>query len=123
MRAALLISHGSHSPKAKKEIIRLVKKIKARSGFEILEYAFLEIAKPTIPQGIDRCVRQGADSITILLNFLNSGKHVDEDIPKLIKKAKTRYPYVDFQATPPVGQHPKIQDLFLDFFNPRSDLK
>ncbi len=115
MRAALLISHGSHSPKAKKEIIHLLQEIKARSGFEILEYAFLEIAKPTILQGIDRCVRQGADTITILLNFLNSGKHVDQDIPKLIKEARARYPDVNFRITPPIGQHRKIRELFLDF--------
>lgn len=121
MKAALLISHGSYSPKAEKEIIHLFKEIKALSGFEILEYAFLEIAKPTIPQGIDRCVRKGAQSITVLLNFLNSGKHVDEDIPRIIKEAKARFPHVDFRTTPPIGQHPKIQDLFLDFLNPKSD--
>lgn len=121
MRAALLISHGSHSSKTRTEIVRLVKKIKARSGFRIFEYAFLEIAKPTIPEGIGRCVRKGAESITILLNFLNSGKHVDKDIPQMIKEARARYPYVRFQITPPLGQHFKIQDLFLDLLNKQSD--
>ena len=121
MRAALLISHGSHSPKTKTEIIHLVKKIKARSGLRIFEYAFLEIAKPTIPEGIGRCVRKGAKSIIILLNFLNSGRHVDKDIPRIIKEARAQYPYVRFQITPPLGQHSKIQDLFLNLLNKQSD--
>lgn len=82
--------------------------------FEVFEYAFLEIEKPGIPEGIDLCVRKGATEIIILLNFLNSGKHVDEDIPRIIREAKMKYPSVNFRITIPVGQHPKITELFLD---------
>ena len=115
MKAALLISHGSHSPKTKKEIEQLVPDLKSRSGLTIFEYAFLEIEKPGIPEGIAQCIRLGASHITILLNFLNSGKHVDEDIPRIIKEAKAKYPHISFEITQPIGQHPRIKELFLDF--------
>ena len=115
MNAALLISHGSHSPKTKKEVASLVKHLKSESAFKIFKYAFLEIEKPSIPEGIARCVEKGATHITILLNFLNSGRHVDEDIPKIIQEAKAKYPRVHFQITQPIGQHPRIEELFLDF--------
>ncbi len=115
MHAALLISHGSRSPKTKTEVASLVKRLKSGSALKIFEYAFLEIGKPSIPEGITQCVERGATQITILLNFLNSGRHVDEDIPKIIKKAKAKYPHVGFKITQPIGQHPRIEELFLDF--------
>ena len=114
MKSVLLISHGSHSPKTKHEVEALIKRLKPLCDFEIFEYAFLEIEKPSIPEGIDLCVRKGARDITILVNFLNSGKHVDEDIPRIIREAKTKYPSVNFRITIPIGQHSKITELFLD---------
>ena len=114
MTAIIVISHGSHSPKTKVEVEQLVRKLKQTTPFEIVEYAFLEIEKPSIPEAIKQSVERGAKKIIILLNFLNSGKHVDEDIPKMINAATREYPFVKFQITKPVGQHPKIPELFLD---------
>jgi len=112
MKAVLLISHGSSSSKTKEEVVQLVDKLKEQSNIPIFEYAFLEIESPSIPEGIDLCMQKGAKEITILLNFLNSGKHVDEDIPEIIKTAREKYPEVTMQITHPVGQHARIVELF-----------
>ena len=114
MQAVLLISHGSHSPRTKQEVSDLVQVLKRSCQVPILEYAFLEIEKPSIPDGIDIYVKKGARTCLILLNFLNSGRHVDEDIPQIIDQAKLKYPLIRFQVSPPVGQHPRITELFLD---------
>ena len=114
MKAVLLISHGSHSPKTKHEVVALIKRLKPLSRVEIFECAFLEIESPSIPEGIDLCVGQGVTDLTILLNFLNSGRHVDEDIPRIVGEAKGKYPNVKFCITPPIGQHSRIDELFLD---------
>ena len=114
MQAVLLISHGSHFSKTKREIDSLVRALKKKSGIGIFEYAFLEIEFPSIPEGIQSCVKKGASDIIILLNFLNAGRHVDEDIPRIVREAKVKFPHVSIRITAPVGQHPKIVDLFLD---------
>ena len=114
MKAVILVSHGSHSPKAKKEIEHLVKSLKEKSKISVFEFAFLEIERPTIPEGIALCVQKGAGEVIILLNFLNSGRHVDLDIPSIVEQAKTKYPTVRFRITKPVGQHEGIVKLFLD---------
>ena len=114
MKAVLLISHGSRSPKTKQEIARLVNELKRKSKVPIFEFAFLEIERPSIPEGIRKCVDSGAREIRVLLNFLNSGRHVDRDIPRIIRDARTRYPKIKFTITRPVGQHPEIAGLFLD---------
>lgn len=114
MKAVLLISHGSHSSQTLVEVQDLVKRLQKRADVPIFEYAFLEIEKPSIPDGLDLCIQKGATHVKVLLNFLNSGRHVDQDIPEIIKQASIKYPSVNFRITQPVGQHPKILDLFLD---------
>ena len=114
MKAVLLISHGSHSAKTKKEIEVLTADLKKKISVPIMSFAFLEIEKPSIPNGISNCVKKGATEIILLLNFLNSGRHVGVDIPNILEEARKKYPSVRFQMTAPVGQHPAIADLFLD---------
>ncbi len=117
MKAVLLVSHGSRSAKTKEEVLELISVLKSRSGVSIFECAFLELEHPGIPDGIDLCVNKGARDIVILLNFLNSGRHVNTDIPEIVKESAGRHPNVKLSITGPVGQHPKIADLFLDLLN------
>jgi len=114
MDSVLLISHGSRSSKSKEEVRTLVKYLKERTGVPVFEYAFLEIESPGIPEGIDRCVAQGATKVTVLLNFLNSGRHVNNDIPDIVAAAARKYPQVHFSISAPVGQHGRIAELFID---------
>jgi sirohydrochlorin ferrochelatase len=114
MNAILLISHGSRSPKTKEEVLSLIETLKQKRPNDIIECAFLELESPSIPQGIDICVGKGAKKVTILLNFLNSGRHVDHDIPQIVNEAKSKHPHVQIDITKPVGQHHGISDLFLD---------
>lgn len=113
MKAILFVSHGSRLYQTKNEIKKLVRILKTKSRISIFEYAFLEIESPSIPKGIDICVKKGAGEVILLLNFLNAGRHVDIDIPRIIKEARQKYPRVKFNVTKPVGQHPGMVDLFL----------
>ena len=119
MRAVLFISHGSRFPKTEEEVHGFVEKLKQKSKIPIFEYTFLDVMPPSIPEGIDACVKKGATEIIVLLNFLNAGRHVDEDIPYIIEEARTRYPKVRFKISKPVGQHSEIIDLFVNMINER----
>ena len=114
MRAVLLVSHGSRSSKTKEEVTALVNILQDKTGIKIFEFAFLEIEPPNIPEGIDICVEKGATEVVVLLNFLNSGRHVGSDIPQIVREAGVKYPHVKMMISAPVGQHPKIVDLFID---------
>jgi len=114
MTAALIVSHGSHSDETRREVEELLAKIKDEHLVDILQYAFLDVDSPTIPQGVENCVRAGARHVIVVLNFLNSGKHVDEDIPQLVAAARAQHPNVRISLTKPVGQHEKIPALFCD---------
>ena len=117
MKAILLVSHGSRSPKTKEEISVLIDVLRQRLPKAIVEFAFLEIEPPSIPEGIDICASQGAAEIVVTLNFLNAGRHVNEDIPAIVAEAKKKYPHIKFSISSPVGQHPQIPNLFIDLIN------
>ncbi|MDP2654286.1 MAG: CbiX/SirB N-terminal domain-containing protein [Candidatus Omnitrophota bacterium] len=118
MKAVLLASHGSYSPKTKQEIITLARRLKRRSGRGIVRYAFLEIESPNIPHGIDLCVQDGATEIIVLLNFLNSGKHADQDIPKIIRNATLRHPGIKIRMTKPLAHHPQFVKFLATMIRP-----
>jgi sirohydrochlorin ferrochelatase len=117
MKAILVVSHGSRSPKTKEEVSALVAILRQRMPQDIVEFAFLEIENPSIPDGIDLCVAKGAVEVVVTLNFLNAGRHVNEDIPAIVLAAKKKYPHVIFALSQPIGQHPQIPNLFIDLIN------
>lgn len=114
MEAILFISHGSKAEKSRRENETAARLIRLKSGVSVVEYAFLEADRPDISEGIRRCVEQGADRIIVLLNFLNTGRHVAKDIPAILEQEKRKYPRLTFILTPPVGTHPRISELFLE---------
>ena len=116
-KAILLVSHGSRSPKTKEEILVLVNLLRGRLPGTIVDFAFLEIEPPSIPEGIDHCVAQGASEVVVTLNFLNAGRHVNDDIPAIVHAAQEKYPQVKITISKPVGQHPQIPNLFIDLIN------
>jgi sirohydrochlorin ferrochelatase len=74
----------------------------------------LEIEEPSIPAGLANCVRRGATRITVLLNFLNSGRHVLEDVPRIVAEFGASHAGVECRLTPRVGSHPQMDSLYLD---------
>lgn len=122
MKSILLVSHGSKAPKAREEIDALAEQLKKKSGVAIIQPAFLEIESPNIPEGIKQCAQKGATEITLLLNFLNSGRHAGADIPKIIRQARKDHPGVKFRMTKPVGQEEHLVDIFLKLLNDPTDV-
>lgn len=122
MRSILLVSHGSKALKAREEIEALAEALKKKSGVKIVQPAFLEIESPDIPEGIRQCAEKGATEITIILNFLNSGRHAADDIPKIIRQARQNHPNVRFRITKPLGQENYLVDIFLKLLNEQTDV-
>ena len=122
MRSILLVSHGSKAPQARKEIEALAEQLKKRSSVAIVQLAFLEIESPDIPEGIRQCVQKGAKEITILLNFLNSGRHAGDDIPKIIRQARQDHPGIKFRMTKPIGQEDYLVDISLKLLDDLTDV-
>ncbi|MBX6394250.1 MAG: CbiX/SirB N-terminal domain-containing protein, partial [Alicyclobacillaceae bacterium] len=77
--------------------------LKKDGKWDIVEAAFLEITPPSIPEGIERCVRQGATHVAIIPYFLHLGRHVLKDLPRIIEEAKERHPGILIRLGPHIG--------------------
>jgi sirohydrochlorin ferrochelatase len=105
MKALLLVAHGSRRNQSNSEVLILADKLKGHCSeqYAIVHAAFLELAEPEIPEGIKHCVDHGATSIVVLPYFLNSGRHVTEDIPNIVNSTKRDYPNIDIGIAAHIG--------------------
>ncbi len=112
--AILLMAHGSRIPEANNAVNEIAAMVKNFGGFEIVEVSFRENHSPNIQEGIDACVRQGAERILLVPYFLYMGAHVLEDLPKELDEAKLRHPGVEMAMGKHLGVHKRLAKLVVD---------
>ena len=113
-RAMLLVDHGSNREGANPVLVQVDEIIRARSDFDMVQYAHMEIAEPTISQGFDACVAGGVREVIVHPYFLAPGSHYNEDIPRLVAEAAARHPEVRWTITEPLGVHSKLCEVVLE---------
>lgn len=116
MKTLLLVAHGSRLPTSNDAVKTLTDNLRshlAESEFAAIDYAFLELTAPKIPEVIDSLIQQGASSVVVLPYFLAPGTHVVNDLPKLIDDARRQYPGVTFTVTPHLGAVDGMAKLIL----------
>lgn len=113
-RAILLVDHGSRRPASNAQLHELASAVRARVSGTVVEVAHLELARPTIAEGIEACVRAGAKEIVVHPWFLGPGRHTTHDIPRKVEEALAAYDGVDARISSPLGLHPKLVDVVID---------
>ena len=115
MHALLLIAHGSRREASNQEVRELATRLERIAGdhFDRVIPAFLELAEPDIPTGVDLCVEAGATSVTAVPYFLSAGRHVASDIPAELEKAARKHQAVTIHQSDYLGKHESIPDLLL----------
>lgn len=84
-RALVLVAHGSRRESSNDEVRRVAAQL-ADERYEMVHAAFLELAEPLIPDGVQRCLDAGIEEVVVLPYFLSAGRHVVEDIPAEVAK-------------------------------------
>ena len=94
--AYLLIAHGTRDEEGKNAFFQFVEEFRAVFPDRRVEPAFLELVHPSISEGIENCIKGGAEEIFVLPLMLFPGRHISQDIPAEIQAAKKGHPEVDF---------------------------
>jgi sirohydrochlorin ferrochelatase len=109
-----LIDHGSRRAEANALLDEVVRLVKQRLGPDaIVEPAHMEIAEPTVAEGFARCVGQGATIVVAHPFMLAAGRHVSEDLPKLVAEAAKAHEGIAFVMVEPLGSHPGVIDAVI----------
>jgi sirohydrochlorin ferrochelatase len=116
MKALLLIAHGSRRKSSNDEVIALSEAIALdiKDKYPIVRAGFLELVQPSITEAIDNCVQLGANEVCVVPFFLSKGRHVFEDVPREVNKAREIHGEVSIIITPHVGESPEMKGLIRD---------
>jgi len=116
VKALLLVAHGSRRQQSNEEVILLAGKLRQAcdDDYTIVHSGFLELASPSIPEGIENCIQDGATQVTVLPYFLNSGRHVVKDVPEIVAAVTQQYPDVDIVVAPHLGASSLMVDLLIE---------
>ncbi len=114
MKALLLVAHGSRRSASNDEVRALALRLTGiASKFDQIHCAFLELAEPSIPDGLQTLINQGASQITVLPYFLAAGRHVIEDIPAEINKVRMTGSNVKIIQADYLGRSEQLGEILL----------
>lgn len=114
MKSLLIVAHGSRRRESNDEVRQLADQLGALdSGFDRVAPAFLELAEPSIPDGLRQLIRSGYEDVVVMPYFLSAGRHVAEDIPREVDIVRAEYPAVTIHLAPYLGAAAGITRLIL----------
>mgnify|MGYP003590820116 FL=1 len=113
MQALVIVAHGSRREASNQEIRALAQQVQqlGQHPYAWVSCAFLELAEPSIPDGIQQAIEQGASNITIMPFFLSAGRHTVEDVPALVRAKQAEYPQIPMRLAPYLGVSPLMPML------------
>lgn len=115
MRTIIFVAHGSKKEESNEEFIQLVENISHKDKtYSLKKAAFLELATPDIKSVATEFIIKGAREIAFYPYFLNSGKHVTRDLPRIIEELQQEHKYVMFKLLPHFGKSKKIEEIILE---------
>ena len=113
-RALRLVDHGSRQAAANRLLEEIAARIRTRRPDLTVEWAHMELASPSVAQGVGACVAAGASEIVVHPYFLGPGSHTRHTIPDLVAQASAQYPGVTIRVSPPLGLHDKLLEVVLE---------
>jgi sirohydrochlorin ferrochelatase len=109
--ALVIAAHGSRDESGVAEFAAFAEAWQQFRPDRIQEAGFLEFARPTIGEAIDRVVEQGATRVVVMPAMLLAAGHVKNDVPSEVQEARSRHPKITFHMGRALDIHPALLDL------------
>ncbi len=133
----LLLSHGSRLPQGEEVIKSYVEMFQTEYPGIIIDYAFMELKQPNIPETINKLTTENdIEKLIVVPVFIAHGLHTKRDIPKILgiqeedfdidntnhhhhdHKSEDEDQSIDFDGeiifTDPLGADPRIYEIIKD---------
>ncbi|MFH8486507.1 sirohydrochlorin chelatase [Streptomyces longisporoflavus] len=109
----LLVGEGSTDPEANADVHRAARLLWEGRGYAGVETAFVSLAAPDVPSGLDRCVRLGARRIVVLPYFLFAGA-APERISRQTEGWAAAHPGIEVLSAGVIGPAEELLDLVME---------
>jgi sirohydrochlorin ferrochelatase len=112
MTTALLIAgHGSRDADGVAEFMGMAREFQTSRPDLPVEVAFLEFARPTIQEAMDRLAASGADTIVVLPGVLMAAGHAKNDMASEVRLARQRHPRLTIHMGRALDVDPRLLQL------------
>ncbi len=91
----LLVGHGTREAEGLHQFHQLAQRISAESSDWDVATAFLELAQPTVLEGLEGLLRRGHRQVVVAPLLLFAAGHAKRDLPALLETARQKWPGVE----------------------------
>ncbi len=107
----ILFAHGSRDARWREPIEAVATRVAELAPGLGVRCAYLELVAPDLSAAATDLIAGGARSICVLPLFLGIGKHLRDDLPRLVAQLRASHPEVHFGLQGAVGEAPELIDL------------
>ena len=112
----VVVDHGSKRASANDMLGKFVELLEnnireGRGNVVAVEEAHMELATPSIADAVGCCVDKGATMVVVAPYFLSHGRHIQEDIPRLVEEAQKKFPNVSCVVAEQIGLDARVADV------------
>ena len=109
-QVVVVAAHGSRAVAANDAHRAVVDRLAEQVPVRVVP-AFLELTEPSIADAIDVAVAGGASSVVVLPYFLHPGRHLTEDLPRIVAEATDRHAGVAVRLASSFGADPALGEV------------
>ena len=110
----VVFAHGSRVVAANEAVRAVALEAARQAGMTAHRTAFLELAEPTLSEAVADLAREGVQRVIVTPYFLTMGRHLVEDLPRLLEAARAEHPDLIVEASPPLDGHPDLAGILAD---------
>ncbi|MBP2112276.1 precorrin-3B C17-methyltransferase [Paenibacillus silagei] len=109
----LLMGRGGSDPDANSDLYKISRLLWERTGYRSVESCFIAIAKPSLPDGLERCLALGARKIIVLPYLLFTGVLMQQFAERVAQFA-AEHPGLEVEIGGTLGAHPLLADMLTE---------
>jgi sirohydrochlorin cobaltochelatase len=114
----ILFAHGARDPEWARPVEAVAQRLRDRFPNRLIEVAFLEFMKPSLPEAVAHVFAQGGctsgESIQILPFFIAQGGHLRKELPEMLDALRVQHPKQVFALLPPLGELSEVQEAMAE---------
>jgi sirohydrochlorin cobaltochelatase len=114
--AVLLVGRGSTDPDANAEVCKVARLLQETRGFAYVETAFVSLARPDVPAGLDRVARLGAKRVVVAPYFLFDGV-LPQRVAAQATEFGARNTGLDVLVAPHIGDCAELASLVVERYH------
>lgn len=108
--AVLVVGRGSSDADANSDLFKISRLFWEKLKVKWVETAFIGVTAPLMEEGVERCLKLGAQKVIILPYFLFTGVLIKR-MEQMLEQYQERYPEHEFALADYFGFHPKLKTI------------